>query len=45
MNYIEYHGFYICQELGGYTVLYCGDDIFFGTVQDAKQFIDQEADA
>lgn len=41
---IEYKGYYI--EIGCYggddiTVQYCGDDITFPTVQEAREFIDE----
>ena len=46
-NYIEYKGYYI--ELGFYkeddiTVQYCGDDITFPTIREAKEFIDELED-
>lgn len=40
---MEYKGFYIEYDIYGgneYTVQYCGDDIFFTTEEEAKQFID-----
>lgn len=30
---------FICGD--GYTVEYCGDECFFGTVAEAKHFIDE----
>ena len=41
---MEYKGYYI--EIGFYgedeiTVQYCGDDIWFNSVEEAKKFIDQ----
>ena len=41
---IEYKGYYIEHGFYGgneYTVQYCGDDIEFNSVEDAKQFIDE----
>lgn len=29
------------DDLGFYTVFYCGDDVVFNTVEDAKKFIDE----
>lgn len=40
---IEYKGYYIETNLYGeneITVQYCGDDIYFPTIQEAKDFID-----
>lgn len=42
--FIEYKGYYI--EIGFYgkddiTVQYCGDDIFFPTEKEAREFIDE----
>jgi hypothetical protein len=42
---MEYKGFYIEYNIygkGEYTVQVCGDDVWFTTEQDAKDFIDQE---
>lgn len=42
-TYFEYKGHYISFDLYGnneYTVQYCGDDIYFRTEKDAKEFID-----
>lgn len=39
----EYKGFYIEKNIygmGEYSVQYCGDDIIFDDVNDAKDFID-----
>jgi hypothetical protein len=41
---MEYKGYYI--EIGFYgedeiTVQYCGDDIWFKSIEEAKKFIDQ----
>ena len=39
----EYKGFYIEKNLygmGEYSVQYCGDDIIFDDVNDARDFID-----
>ena len=44
MNYIEYKGYYIETNFYGQneiSVQYCGDDILFPTVQEAKEFIDE----
>ena len=39
---MEYKGFYIDDCMYGLiTVQYCGDDLVFGTVDEAKQFIDE----
>lgn len=40
----EYKGYYIEKDLLGgsfYTVQYCGDDVVFSTVAEAKKFIDE----
>ena len=40
---IEYKGYYIETNFygdGEITVQYCGDDIYFPTIQEAKDFID-----
>lgn len=29
------------DDSGFYTVFYCGDDVVFDTVEDAKKFIDE----
>ena len=42
---MEYKGFYIDDCMYGLiTVQYCGDDVVFGTVDEAKQFIDEIAE-
>jgi hypothetical protein len=39
---MEYKGFYIDDCMYGMiTVQYCGDDVVFRTVDEAKQFIDE----
>ena len=38
--YKDYEIAFNFYERGEYTVQYCGDDIVFGTEQDAKNFID-----
>ena len=41
---IEYKGYFIEKDLMGnafYTVQYCGDDIVFCSIQEAKTFIDE----
>lgn len=40
---MEYKGYYIDADMvpGGYTVEYCGDEVFFKTVDEAKTFIDE----
>lgn len=41
---IEYRGYYITFNFygrGEYTVQYCGDDVMFNTVEDAKEYIDR----
>lgn len=35
-----YKNFVIERELFGYVVCYCGDEIIFDTVEQAKEFID-----
>lgn len=42
---IEYKGFYIenAYNMPGFTVCYDGDEIYFTTVTDAKNFIDSIA--
>lgn len=40
---IEYKGYYIETNFYGeneISVQYCGDDIIFSTIQEAKEFID-----
>lgn len=40
----EYKGYYIEFNFYGeneYSVQYCGDDLIFRTVEEAKQFIDE----
>ena len=37
---IEYKGFTIEEFFGYLTVQYCGDDVVFDTVDEAKNFID-----
>lgn len=42
----EYKGYYIEYNFYGeneYSVQYCGDDVIFQTVEDAKKFIDEIA--
>lgn len=42
-DHIEYKGYdisYIPDYVEGYTVQYCGDDIVFDTIDEAKAFID-----
>lgn len=39
---MEYKGFYIDDSMYGMiTVQYCGDDVVFRSVDEAKQFIDE----
>lgn len=41
---MEYKGFYIEFNIYGsneYTVQYCGDDVVFDTVKEAKEFIEE----
>ena len=43
---MEYKGYYIENNFYGkdeYTVQYCGDDIVFDSVEEAKAFIDSIA--
>lgn len=40
----EYNGYYIEYNIYGrneYSVQYCGDDVIFATIDEAKVFIDQ----
>ena len=40
---MEYKGYFIEYNIYGkkeYTVQYCGDDVFFRTLKEAKHFID-----
>lgn len=30
------------DDLGFYTVFFCGDDVVFNTIEEAKEFIDKE---
>ena len=42
-NFIDYKGYYIEYNFYGnneYSVQYCGDDVLFETLQEAKDFID-----
>lgn len=42
---IEYKGYYIERNFygeGEYSVQFCGDDILFTSLDDAKKFIDEE---
>lgn len=44
---MEYKGYYIeCNFYGHgeFTVQYCGDDVFFRTEKEAKNFIDNAAE-
>ena len=36
---MEYRGYMIEAFLDGFTVFYCGDEVYFDTVEDAKEFI------
>ena len=39
-----YKGYYIDDSFGDfYTVLYCGDEVAFNTIDEAKEFIDEIA--
>ena len=38
---MEYRGYTIEELFGGYTVFYHGDEIFFETLDGAKEFIDE----
>ena len=38
---IEYKGLYIEEFLGDITVQFCGDDVVFQSIEEAKQFIDE----
>lgn len=38
---IEYKGLFIEEMYGMITVQYCGDDVVFKSVDEAKQFIDE----
>lgn len=39
--YEEYRDYEIDIFADGYTVCYCGDEVYFDTVEDAKAFIDE----
>lgn len=43
---MEYKDFYIDDTFieGLYTVVYCGDEVVFDTLEEAKQFIDEIAE-
>lgn len=44
MNTIEYGGRYIEFDFygsGEYTVQYCGDDLWFDNLEEAKAFVDE----
>ena len=43
-NEIEYRGYLICEYFNGYTINYMGDELYFDTVADAKDFIDYMED-
>ena len=38
---MEYRGYTIEELFGGYTVFYHGDEIYFDTLDGAKEFIDE----
>ena len=37
----EYRGYFIEEMYGMISVQYCGDDVVFRSVDEAKQFIDE----
>lgn len=37
----EYKGYVIDDMIGFITVVYCGDEVVFDTVEEAKRFIDE----
>lgn len=37
---MEYKGYYIDDMFGFITVQYCGDEVVFDSVEEAKSFID-----
>ena len=39
-NIWNYNGYSITKCLGGYTVTYNGEEIYFDTMSEAKNFID-----
>lgn len=39
----EYKGYYIEPFFKGFTVFYQGDEVFFDTIELAKEFIDEIA--
>ncbi len=40
----EYRGYFIEEMYGMITVQYCGDDVIFRTLVEAKEFIDEIAE-
>jgi len=45
---IEYKGYYITSGFyanGSVTVDFCGDEIYFNTMEEAKEFIDEQEEA
>lgn len=43
VDVVDYKGFEIeCIDENTYSVFYCGDDIYFETLEEAKEFIDSE---
>lgn len=41
---VIYKGYEISYLYGMYSVHYCGDDVIFGTVTEAMEFIDEIAE-
>ena len=44
---MEYKGYYIEENFYGrneFTVQYCGDDVWFSSIEEAKAFIDSIAE-
>lgn len=37
---IEYKNYFIEKFMSGYTVYFNGDEVFFNTVEEAQEFID-----
>lgn len=41
-NWENYKGETITECGNGYTVFFCGDEVYFDTKEEAKRFIDEE---
>ena len=38
----KYKGFEIDDTANGFCLFYCGDDVYFPTLEEAEEFIDRE---